>query len=49
MNAMTWLAKQLAWEQRLVELRLARPASDDSPASHDNAGRDAEAEPAKAA
>jgi hypothetical protein len=33
----------LAWEQRLVELRLARPASDDSP------GRDAAAEPAKAA
>jgi hypothetical protein len=24
MNAMNWLASQLAWEQRLIELRLER-------------------------
>ena len=25
MNALSWLAKQLAWEQRLSELRIQRP------------------------
>ncbi len=24
MNALSWLAKQLAWEQRLTELRIER-------------------------
>lgn len=43
MNAMTWLAKQLAWEQRLVELRLERPVAED------RAEREAKVEPAKAA
>lgn len=49
MNAMTWLAKQLAWEQRLVELRLTRPSTEDGATSHDSPGRDVDVEPAKAA